>query len=393
MAQLQPGVLLGKYQIEEQLGRGAMSVVYKALQTGVSRHVAIKVMLGHLVSQPGFAERFKREARAVAKLQHRNIVALYDFDDQDSTAYIVMEYVHGHSLGQLIKGPMPVPQAINFVSQLADALDYAHGLGVIHRDVKPGNMMIEEGTDRLVLMDFGFSKIVEENTQLTRPGTNLGTPHFMSPEQVLGKPVDNRTDIYAMGVVLYQLLTGKLPYSGESAIAVLKKVLQESMPRPSLEVPSIPPAVEQVVLKATAKNRDERYETARAFKTALLDASTPSARPAAPAASAPPARGLLQRPTASTPTPPAIPPVSPPSTQPAHAPIAQRSQPVNTPVTAGSPMSGASDRAARDAASSAQPNQTAIPTRAGNVTGIVISVAAALILVILVALYLLGFLH
>lgn len=299
MDALQPGTQLGGYQLESQIGRGAMSFVYRARRPGSSRHVAIKVLLANLAAQEGFVDRFKREARAVSMLAHRNIVALYEYGEHDGHVYLVMEYIPGQSLGRLMRGRIPVARSIGYMMQLADALQYAHNLGVVHRDVKPGNLMVEEKTDRLVLMDFGLSKIAEESLQLTRPGTNLGTPHYMSPEQVLGRPVDGRTDVYAAGIVLYQLVTGKLPFDVESgnAVAVLKRVLQEPMPSPRSEVPSLPESLERVILTATAKKREDRYPDAQALKGALAscaaDVSHALSRPLGPAVAVPSMEGTI----------------------------------------------------------------------------------------------------
>ena len=206
------GRLLGRYQVVEELGRGGMGVVYRAYQPSLNRHVAIKVLPPQLSLDQQLVGRFQREARAAANLRHPNIVVIYDVGEEKGIHYIVMEYLEGRTLKQLVEeeGPLHPKRAAHIVEQVAAALDYAHQRGFVHRDVKPANIFVGPG-DHVTLTDFGIAKAASETQQLTRTGTLMGTPEYMAPEQATGGEVDHRTDLYALGVVLYQMLTGHVP--------------------------------------------------------------------------------------------------------------------------------------------------------------------------------------
>lgn len=264
------GQSLGQYQILELVGQGGMAHVYKAYQPALERFVAIKGLLTplHLGSDSELLKRFYREARLVAKLTHPHIVPIHDFGEDHSWAFIVMEYISGGTVrDQLAKAEalrvrLSLPWVLKVTEQAALALDFAHLNDVVHRDVKPGNMLLRT-EDFVLLSDFGIATLLESRQALSSVGSTVGTPHYMAPEQ--GSPggsIDGRTDIYALGVVLYQCLTGRLPFVADSPIGIIMKHIQEPVPRPSLYVPGLPPRVEQIVLTAMAKDPDARYQRA-----------------------------------------------------------------------------------------------------------------------------------
>ncbi|MFN7210011.1 MAG: protein kinase domain-containing protein, partial [Aggregatilineales bacterium] len=271
-----------------------MAEVYKAYQPALDRYVAIKVLHSFLADDKEFAERFGREARNVARLRHNNIVQVYDFaeaPDEDSPGdkhhFMVMELIDGPTLKDYMQRPngelLPLPEVISIMRQALEALVYAHAQGMIHRDLKPANLMIDR-SGRVVLTDFGIAKILSGNT-MTLSGGMVGTPAFMSPEHGLGENSDERSDIYSMGVILYQMLTGRLPYDGDTPVAIILKHVREPLTPPSVFNPSIPPALEQIVMKAMAKDPEERYQSAaemladlNAFAAQLDPAQLPPAR-------------------------------------------------------------------------------------------------------------------
>lgn len=260
------GQTVGKYQIVENLGRGGMAEVYKAYQETLDRYVAIKVMHSFLADEKGFLGRFQREARAMAALNHPNIVGVYDFDVYEGMYYIVMEFVSGGTLKDRIedlasKGEaLPLDAATRVVLEVADALAYAHGRGMVHRDIKPGNIMLTDD-GRAVLTDFGIAKILSGPT-FTATGAMVGTPAYMSPEQGLGKAGDERSDLYALGVLFYQMATGRLPYDADTPLAVILKHVNEPIPTPTELNETIPSPVQDVIIKAMAKEPDDRYQSA-----------------------------------------------------------------------------------------------------------------------------------
>jgi len=266
------GKSLGQYRIVEQLGRGGMAVVYKAYQASLDRYVAIKVLPFFQAQDPTAMERFYREARAIARLEHPNILTVFDFGQVDGTLYIVMQYVEGGTLKERLGAPLDLDVAAKIVRQVGEALEYAHGLGVVHRDIKPSNVLLAKG-DRVLLSDFGLAKMMESTSALTKAGVGMGTPQYMSPEQGRGEPVDGRSDIYSLGVVLYEMLTGQVPFDAETPLAVVLKHLSTPLPRPRGLNPQIPEPVEQVILKATAKSPAQRYQSAAEMVEALLQAS------------------------------------------------------------------------------------------------------------------------
>jgi serine/threonine-protein kinase len=271
------GKRLGQYRIEAILGKGAMATVFKAYQPSLDRHVAIKVLPPAFAAEsPAFAKRFQREAKAIASLYHPNILPVYDFGIYRDYSYIVMRYVEGaRSLSQVAPASLTTEQIVDLISQVAGALAYAHAQGVIHRDVKPSNVLLDAGW--ALLSDFGLVKVHEVATQLTDVGKSIGTPAYMSPEQAKGDAIDHRTDIYSLGVMLYEMLTHTLPHDAPSSLSILlKRTTQPPLP-PRAHNPAISKSLEQVVLRSLAIHPAGRYESAEDFiaalKKALLDES------------------------------------------------------------------------------------------------------------------------
>lgn len=265
------GVTLGQYEILEKIGQGGMAHVFKAYQPGLDRYVAIKVLAPSLAEEAGFTERFQREAQSVARLHHPNILQVYDFGTQDNYNYLVMRYVESSkTLGDLIQVGTPEEKLIDYIIQVADALNYAHEQGIVHRDVKPGNILIDGKW--ALLSDFGLVKIKQAATQLTGTGVGIGTPAFMSPEQAAGTEVDHRTDIYALGVILHRILTGTIPHDAPTPLAILVKRQTEPVTPPRQIKADIAESLEHVILRSLAPKPDQRYSTATDFAEALKKA-------------------------------------------------------------------------------------------------------------------------
>lgn len=271
MAAVEPGATIGQYRILEVLGTGGMATVYKAVHTALNRTVAVKVLDGGLHGDDPFMERFLLEARNLASLHHPHILEIYDFDEQDGNTYIVMEYVEGGTLASRLTAPLPFESLARIVDEVASALDYAHARGILHRDVKPSNILLRLD-QTAVVADFGLSKIVAGDSSLTRVGTVVGTPEYMSPEQAMGQPVDARSDVYGLGATLYHLLVGRVPYSRTSPLATIVAHLHEPLPSPRSINPSIPREVEDVVTRALAKDPKDRYASAGDLARALIEA-------------------------------------------------------------------------------------------------------------------------
>jgi eukaryotic-like serine/threonine-protein kinase len=267
------GKTLGQFRIVERIGTGGMATVFKAYQPNLDRYVAIKVLPAYHARDPVFVQRFVREARAVAKLAHPNIVQIHDFGEVDNITFIVMEYVDSGTLKDRLKQQqrLSVPEAVDFMIQAAEGLDCAHRNGIVHRDVKPANMLLRKD-GHLLLSDFGIAKILEGTTNLTRVGTGIGTPQYMSPEQGTGMPVDRRSDIYSLGIVLFHCLTGRVPFTADNPLSITVKHLNDPLPVEFLRNVGVPAAVEQVIVKMTAKAPQDRYQTAEELIDALTTA-------------------------------------------------------------------------------------------------------------------------
>lgn len=248
-----------------------MATVFKAYQPNLDRYVAVKVLPAYHARDPIFLKRFQQEARAVAKLQHANIVSIHDFGEQEGITYIAMEYVDGGTLKDRLKRSISISEAVEFVIQAAEGLGCAHGHGIVHRDVKPANMLVRKDGN-LLLSDFGIAKILEGTSNLTRAGTGIGTPQYMSPEQGTGQAVDRRSDIYSLGIVLFHALTGKVPFNADSPISITVKHLNEPLPVEKMREAGVPLPIEQVVVKMTAKSAADRYQTTDALIEALMSA-------------------------------------------------------------------------------------------------------------------------
>ena len=277
-------LLDGKYAVQERIGSGAMGNIYKAEHKALSKIVALKVLHKHLVREESHVKRFHREARAASRLNHPNCITVLDFGQtDDGWSYIAMEYLPGRDLCRILfdEGPMAPERAGHVMAQVLDALDEAHAAGVIHRDLKPENVMIEKlrsDPDFVKVLDFGIAKIRdftgshEESSFKTATGMVFGTPEYMSPEQIRGEELDGRSDLYSLGVVMYQILTGELPFQGDSVLEVATAHLTKS-PRPLLESrPGLPPALGVFVARLMAKKRDDRYASAVDARNALLEA-------------------------------------------------------------------------------------------------------------------------
>jgi serine/threonine protein kinase len=267
---------LGRYNIERVLGKGAMGVVYEGVDPRLGRRVAIKTILkSHLDEDTGkdFAMRFVREAQAVARLNHPNIVQVYDFGEEGDVAYLVMEFIKGKELKNFFDASerFDIKEAVRIMAELCDALDFAHNAGIIHRDIKPANVMLDAQA-RTKLTDFGVARVQDSDktsVERTQAGTMVGTPAYMSPEQITGGTIDKRTDVFSAGIILYQFLTGEKPFTGSGAWTIAKKIIQEEPPLPSSINTSVTPLFDAVVNKALAKDPNQRYQSARDLGNAL----------------------------------------------------------------------------------------------------------------------------
>ena len=265
------GRSLGQFRIVERIGAGGMATVFKAYQPNLDRYVAIKVLPAYHARDPVFVKRFVQEARAVAKLVHPNILQIHDFGEQDNITYIVMEYVEGGTLKDRLRHPIAVPDAVDYMIQAAEGLNCAHNNGIVHRDVKPANMLVRKD-GYLLLSDFGIAKILEGTTNLTRVGTGIGTPQYMSPEQGTGQAVDRRSDIYSLGIVLFHCLAGRVPFTAENPLSITVKHLNDPLPVEMLRTAAVPAPIEQVVVKMAAKAPQDRYQTTDELISALTGA-------------------------------------------------------------------------------------------------------------------------
>ncbi|HEX5416842.1 MAG TPA: serine/threonine-protein kinase [Chloroflexota bacterium] len=252
---------LGPYQIVEQVGQGGMAIVYKAYQPVMDRYVALKVPVAFLLADAQFRARFQGEARTIAQLEHPHILPVHDFGEDNRLPYLVMRYVDGGTLrDHASRGLLPPEEVFRLCAEVAEALAYGHSKGVVHRDVKPANVLLDHDGVAL-LADFGIATMVAPTVAQTDSVT-LGTPYYMAPEQVSDQPVDPRTDIYALGVVLYELLTGRRPYDGETPLAVARKHLTDPLLPPRLVNPALPEVAERIIVKAMAKDPADRYQSA-----------------------------------------------------------------------------------------------------------------------------------
>ncbi|HMR94799.1 MAG TPA: Stk1 family PASTA domain-containing Ser/Thr kinase [Microthrixaceae bacterium] len=271
MAEQEPRVLGDRYEIHQRLARGGMAQVYLARDRSLDRPVAVKELVPEFATDPSFVERFRREAQAAANLSHPNIVGVYDWGTQDGTYFIVMEYVDGPSLSQVIRrdGPLHPRRAAELAGEVAAALGFAHSRGVVHRDVKPGNVLLT-ATGQSKVTDFGIARALSSpDDDLTQAGSVMGTATYFSPEQAQGLPVDPRSDLYSLGVVLYEMVTGRPPFSGDTPLAIAYKHVQDQPAPPSTIVPEVPRGLEAIIMKLLQKRPDDRYPSAEALRADL----------------------------------------------------------------------------------------------------------------------------
>src|SRR5215469_145677 len=284
------GKTLGTCTLERLVGQGGMGAVYLARQSRPSRYVAVKVLLPRISMSSAvyqaFLARFQREADLIARLEHMNIMPIYEYGEQKGITYLVMPYLPGGNLRNVLAehGALSLQVTLSYIEQAASALDYAHAHGVIHRDIKPSNFLLHPD-GRLILADFGIARMMNDGSStsgatLTSPGMLLGTPEYMAPEMARGEPIDARADIYELGIVLFQMLSGHVPFKGNTPLAVVVKQLEEPLPPLYLLNPTIPPTVDKAVQKATAKRREDRYrsagELAQALRLAISSPDYPS---------------------------------------------------------------------------------------------------------------------
>lgn len=259
-----------RYEIIQSIGEGGMANVYLAKDAILDRYVAIKILRGDLAGDEKFVRRFQREALAASSLSHPNIVEMYDVGEDNGTYYIVMEYIEGKTLKQLIKkrGSLTLSECIDIMTQLTDGVDHAHASYIIHRDLKPQNIMIQDNGE-IKITDFGIAMALN-NTQLTQTNSVMGSVHYLPPEQASGKGATVKSDIYSMGIMFFELLTGNLPFKGDNAVEIAFKQIKDDIPSIREINPSIPQSVENIILKATAKNPKNRYNSAKEMHDDLL---------------------------------------------------------------------------------------------------------------------------
>ncbi|MDO5719885.1 MAG: Stk1 family PASTA domain-containing Ser/Thr kinase [Actinomycetaceae bacterium] len=331
MVNHQPHRLAGRYEVRSMIGRGGMAQVHLGFDMRLSRNVAIKMLRTDLARDSIFQTRFRREAQAAASLNHPNIVAVYDTGEEEVTApdgssvsvpYIVMEYVEGHTVRDLLAGgtPVPIDEAVEIISGVLAALEYSHTQGLVHRDIKPGNIMLTN-TGKIKVMDFGIARaLTDSQATMTQTNAVVGTAQYLSPEQARGEVVDARSDIYSTGCVLFELLTGQPPFKGDTAVAVAYQHVSEIPPVPSAITNDVPDSIDRVVLKALAKEKDQRYTSAQAMLSDLERAARGALvlAPAADSWEAPP----TQQQDYATRTMPLAPPPAPEHHTQVHRPLA-----------------------------------------------------------------------
>jgi len=265
------GRKLGPYEIRDVLGRGGMAVVYRAYQPALNRFVAVKVLNAVMSQDAEFVMRFRQEALAAGGLNHPNILQIYDADTFEGQHYIVMAYAPGGTLAdRLRKGPLSAEEATDLAAQVADALNYAHRRGVVHRDIKPSNILLDE-EGRPLLADFGIALAASAGPRLTQTGASIGTPEYMSPEQAEGERVDGRSDLFSLGIVLYQMVTGRVPFRGDTTVATMFQIVHQPLRAPREVNPSIPPYLDSIICKALAKDPADRFQSGQEMAQALRE--------------------------------------------------------------------------------------------------------------------------
>jgi serine/threonine-protein kinase len=294
--------VVGSYKVLEKIGEGGMGAVYKGVDLMLEREVAIKALRPELARQPDVVERFRAEAVTLAKLNHPNIATLYSFLRQGDDYFMVMEFVRGETLDSVLQRSrnMPVDRAINLFCQALEGIDHAHRMGIVHRDIKPANVMLTQAGS-IKVMDFGIARMLG-TARMTRQGSVIGTVEYMSPEQVRGEETDARSDIYSLGILLYEMLAGRVPFTHPSEYELMKRQIEEFPPPPREFQPGIPAEVEAAVLRALAKNPADRFQTAEAMRSALLGAAAARTGPEAATSLEAATRIIAQPPETPAPT-------------------------------------------------------------------------------------------
>ncbi|HUK92290.1 MAG TPA: protein kinase [Blastocatellia bacterium] len=315
------GRVVGSYKILDLIGQGGMGAVFKGIDMMLEREVAVKVLRSELSRQPEIVERFRVEAVTLAKLNHPNIATLFSFLREGDDYFMVMEFVRGETLDDHLRriGRMEPSAALALFCQALEGIDHAHRMGIVHRDIKAANMMLTE-TGSIKVMDFGIARVLG-SARLTRQGSIVGTIEYMSPEQVMGLETDSRSDIYSLGILLYEMLTGRVPFTGETEYQVMQAQVGAQPPPPRTLAPWIPPHIEYAILKALAKRPEDRFGTAAEFRGALLAGTQPQAQPystaglrmdpvpgPAPQPGAPPISTVASSAADTLPLPPTVPP-------------------------------------------------------------------------------------
>ena len=285
------GTVVGNYKIIDKIGEGGMGSVFKGVDLMLEREVAIKMLRPELAQQPNVVERFRTEAVTLAKLNHPNVATLHSFFRQGVDFFMVMEFVRGETLDHVIRthGAMPCGQAIQLIGMALEGIDHAHKMGIVHRDIKPANMMLTE-TGSIKVMDFGIARVLGTD-RLTKVGHLIGTVEYMSPEQVRGEETDARSDIYSLGILLYEMLTGRVPFTSTSEYELMRCQIEDAPTPPRTFAPHIPLPVEQAIMRALAKKREARYQSASEFRAMLLQ--TTGSLPGAVEQPAVPSRGFV----------------------------------------------------------------------------------------------------